>query len=449
MEKKGDSLTFDMADTSPQAPGFINCTMSGLRGAVMTGLLPILAPGIRWNEGVMRPVTITAPEACLCNAAWPAPVSAATVSAAWVVQNVVVAALSRLVAMTPETIREGQAVTKGHMMVMTLAGRDRDGSPFGTFLLDSTAGGGGAFIDHDGLDGSGDYVVPRPCIANVEANESAGPYLYLFRAFVPDSGGPGRMRGGAGTALAITPHDTDGLHAMIVGHGVEVPNAIGQFGGLPGSCGRNFLKRGMGSVSEILAKGSSLAALDGQCLYELGPKPGHIPLGRGDVVGYSFQGGGGYGDPLRRPAARVAADVRNRHVSVEAARAMYGTVLKDGEVDEAATAARRLEIRTERLGMRPNVAAPEDVKPDAALNDLRIKAGRFGCACGHDLGPASQNWKDNARTRVLGPTDNGPMIRLHPDLEIRQFVCRSCGMLLETEVVRSDQASLQTIALAG
>ena len=42
--KRGDTLTLDMGESSPQAPGFINCTRSGLRGALFTGLLPILAP---------------------------------------------------------------------------------------------------------------------------------------------------------------------------------------------------------------------------------------------------------------------------------------------------------------------------------------------------------------------------------------------------------------------
>ncbi len=143
--KRGDSLTLDMDGTSPQAPGFINCTASGMRGAAFTGLLPILAPTIRWNEGVMRAVTIVAPEGVLCNASWPAPVSSGTISTAWIVQNVVVAALSRLVACSKEYANEGPAVTKGHMTVLTLAGQDRDGGPFGTFLLDSTAGGGGAY----------------------------------------------------------------------------------------------------------------------------------------------------------------------------------------------------------------------------------------------------------------------------------------------------------------
>jgi N-methylhydantoinase B len=88
IHKTGDELVFDMEGASPQAPGFINCTFSGMKGALLTGLLPILAPDIRWNEGVLRPVTIRAQEGILCNARWPAPVSGATVSTVWIVMNV-------------------------------------------------------------------------------------------------------------------------------------------------------------------------------------------------------------------------------------------------------------------------------------------------------------------------------------------------------------------------
>jgi N-methylhydantoinase B len=72
VEKRGDTLSFDLTGSSPQAPGFINCTRSGLVGALFTALLPILAPDIRWNEGLLRPVTITAPDGIICNATWPA-----------------------------------------------------------------------------------------------------------------------------------------------------------------------------------------------------------------------------------------------------------------------------------------------------------------------------------------------------------------------------------------
>ena len=172
--KRGDLITIDMEGSSPQAPGFINCTRSGLRGALFTGLLPILAPDIRWNEGVLKPVTIKVPEANICNARWPTPVSGATVSTAWVVQNVAVAAMSRMVACVPSLVQEGQAVTKGQFSVLTMAGPDRDGGPFGMLLMDAMAGGGGAYIDHDGLDGSGDHSIPRPRIGNVEFERSVG-----------------------------------------------------------------------------------------------------------------------------------------------------------------------------------------------------------------------------------------------------------------------------------
>ncbi len=49
-------------------------------------------------------------------------------------------------------------------------------------------------------------------------------------------------------------------------------------------------------------------------------------------------GGGGFGDPLKRAPARVAADVADGLVSREAAREVYSVVVtEDGEVDEAGT----------------------------------------------------------------------------------------------------------------
>lgn len=450
--KRGETLEFDLEGTSPQAPGFINCTMSGLRGALFTGLLPILAHDIRWNDGVMRPVTIRAPEGILCNATRPAPTSSGTISAAWVVQNAAVAALSRMVSCAPGLVGEGQAVTKGHMMVMTLAGRGRDGEPFGTFLLDSTAGGGGAYIDHDGLDGSGDYVVPRPTIANVETNEAGGPFLYLYRSFVPDSGGPGAQRGGAGVGLAITPYDGDGLQAMMLGHGVEVPNSIGLHGGLPGACGRNLRRRGAGDVATLLARYGDTAALlaDGET-ERLGAKPGRMALAAGDVLAYTFQGGGGYGDPLLRDPAAVLADVRKGLVSRDGAGRCYGVVLDGAAVDAAATEAERERQRRVRLGgkapQRWLPALAEAGAPRPAVSATRDR--RWTCRCGCDLGAIAGNWKDAAASRLLDPAQAGDHLTLHAELELREFSCPECATLLEVEVARKSSASLHGMALAA
>lgn len=450
VRKTGEEIVFDMEGSSLQAPGFINCTWSGLKGALFTGLLPILAPDIRWNEGVLRPVTIKAPEGTLCNAKWPAPVSGATVCAVWIVMNVAVAALSRMVSCAPAMIREAQAVTKGQMSVLTLAGKNRDGEPYGTLLLDSMAGGGGASIDQDGLDGSGDYDVPRPAIANVEANEAAGPVLYLFRSFVPDTGGPGRTRGGASTGLALLPYDVEGLNAMVIGHGVEVPNSIGLYGGMPGACAYHLSRPSRDGVGDLIARyHDAESVMTDPEVRDLGAKPGGFKVGRGDVFAYTFQGGGGYGDPLQRDPARVARDVEDGYVSPRSAAEHYGVVFEDGGTvpDLPATEAKRHAIRRDRLnGHVPVAAAPQ--RNDALAPDMRISSdGHFHCACGGDLGPIDGNWKDRAAVRTIPPEACGFHLHLHDELALREFACPDCATLLELEVLRKDEEPLWTMAL--
>jgi N-methylhydantoinase B len=450
VEKRDDELLVDMTGTSPQSPGFINCTPAGLKGAILTGILPIVAAGCRWNDGVMRAVTINAPKGTLCNPIWPAPVSGGTVEGTWVVQNAAVAAFSRLVTVSPETVTEGQAVTKGNMMVLTLAGQNRDGGPYGTFLLDSMAGGGGAFVDHDGLDGSGDYCVPRPCIANVEVNEAAGPILYLFRGFIPDTGGPGKMRGGVTAGVSLTPHDAEGLNALMIGHGVEVPNSAGLMGGMPGACGQNLRRVGNEDLATLVANHASAQVLKGdQRGYEaMGAKPGRFALRRGEIVAYTFQGGGGYGDPIGRAPERVLRDVVEGFVSPAVASAIYGVVIDGGAVDKAATEARRKAIRAARLGGKaPSVMAETQTRypdrPDLHIGDDK----HFRCSCGQDLGRADGDWKAHAHCRKLAPEEAGPFIRLHEDLELREFACPACATSLEVEVVRKDEESLVTMQL--
>ena len=61
-----------------------------------------------------------------------------------------------------------------------------------------------------------------------------------------------------------------------------------------------------------------------------------IPEGH-TIVSYSC-GGGGYGDPYKRPVDKVSFDVREKWVSIEAAQKIYGVVVDAaGVVDQAAT----------------------------------------------------------------------------------------------------------------
>jgi N-methylhydantoinase B len=452
VEKRDDALVFDLSGSSPQAPGFINCTRSGLVGAIFTAMLPILAPDIRWNEGILRPVTISAPEGLICNARWPAPASAGTVSAVWVVVNAATMAVSRLAACATETRPESPGVTKGSMWVLTLAGHDRDGGPFGTFLLDSTIGGAGAYIDHDGLDASGEYPVPRPAVANVESNEASGPYLYLYRRLLPDTGGPGRTRGGMASGLAITPHDTDRLHAMLIGHGVEVPNSTGVFGGMEAACNQAVLRPAQGEEDLPIGRVTdpeSIIELGGE-VHILGAKPGHFDLVAGDVLAYGFQGGGGYGDPIERDPADVVRDVRDGFVTVKSAREQYGVAIQRGQLDVEGTAEERAAIRAERLGGKRPAAAGRELEgngTDVGGVMMFDAHGQLHCYCGLPLGAAHGNFKDHVLMRVVEPHLHGTRIKLHDQLELREHVCPNCAALLESEVAVKGAPSLHTIRL--
>jgi len=63
---------------------------------------------------------------------------------------------------------------------------------------------------------------------------------------------------------------------------------------------------------------------------------------------FNTWGGGGWGDPLERPAEKVALDAKRGIVTAEGAK-RYGVVLTaDLKVDEGATAALRRRMASER-----------------------------------------------------------------------------------------------------
>src|SRR5207247_7303306 len=69
---------------------------------------------------------------------------------------------------------------------------------------------------------------------------------------------------------------------------------------------------------------------------------------RGDVFRHVLAGAGGWGDPLERDPAAVLRDVRNELLSPAKAAADYGVVIRNKQIDAAATARARTEIRAAR-----------------------------------------------------------------------------------------------------
>ena len=444
LTKLGDSIELDFTNSSDQAPGFVNCTRAGLRAGVIGALFPSIAYDIPWNQGLLRPVTMKTRPGSICDAQFPAPVGAATVEAVWVVKNTVQFALAKLKGCTAGMEAEVQAVSCGTMPTVNLGGVDQYGQRYGIHLLDPMMSGFGAYSDKDGYEAGGSYSTPVPNVANVESTEFLSPMLYLRRRLEPATPGAGEMRGGMAASISFTIHGVPSTEALIMTHGVEVPNAAGLFGGFPGSCVRQKLMLNSDLLERQMAGTTAVGVeeLKGEA-EELGPKPGLLELRPGDVFELILQGGGGLGDPLDRDPELVERDFENGFFSSRFAEVVYGVVLKDdGRFDEVATKLQRQQMLQDRMSSAQAPLHPQ--KGPVKRLENRI-GGRlhfashggkiwFACSCGQPLAQSDGNWREGAGFYPI-PPDRKPIdYRLHPQLELRAFICPACGGMLSVEV---------------
>ena len=338
-------------------------------------------------------------------------------------------------------------------------GRDRTGRLVGSILSDHRGGGAGGRSYADGFDFCGKATSHLGFLSNVEAQEWKLPILYVFRRAMADSGGPGRWRGGMTAMAAVVAHKgSDMIWKSQNTAGSDQSNAAGIHGGYPGAGSQCSVVRGSKVWEQYTAGavGLDLPALDGRV--EHLPSKSEGRLGPDDVFAFHPPGGGGYGDPLDREPARVLDDVRNGAVTTEGARRHYAVVLRDGEIDVAATEALRGEHRRERLGGRD--PSPE---PGAGMNlvtrhvigeYLEVAAGpETGSAvtrcrrCGTVLAEEGEDpWSDAARRQeplsAAGPWLAQPFGGDSPNFVLDEAVCPGCGTLLDvSERLRSDLAA--------
>jgi N-methylhydantoinase B len=215
------------------------------------------------------------------------------------------------------------AAGEGGPSLIAIGGYD-EGRPF--VLAEVIVGAWGARAGREGLEGVSN---PLANLSNqpVEFVESDLPLRVLTYGLVPDSGGPGRHRGGLAFARAFALRAERAVLTVRSDRRNNPP--YGLDGGSSGSPSANRLRSALGEVA-------------------LPPMPmGAIEMARGDTFHHVSAGGGGFGSPLDRDPRLVLEDVLDEKVSPAAAREHYGVVLAaDGRaVDEPATTALRAGLR--------------------------------------------------------------------------------------------------------
>jgi N-methylhydantoinase B len=451
LKKRGDRLTLDFTGTSPNAPGLINCTYAGLQAACLTAAYLTLCWDIPWNRGVRDCMDVISDVGTVNNCAYPAPCAMATISAVIVTVDAVWRCLSHMVLASPKYTHEAMATWSGTSMAPIFAGVSQHGFRFAATEMSHFGGGGGASFDRDGVDTAGIVFNTTPNMPNVEDQEAEYPVLYLFRRHLQDSGGPGMFRGGRSGELAYTIYDAPQGHleGLFAGTGAEMPNGIGIAGGLPGSA--ISIARVVGTdIHTRIAKGQPLPdrvdKVAGSLEWLL-CKHARSPIQSGDVWYHSWQGGGGYGDPLLRDPGRVAVDVARGAVSPQVCANVYGVVLSaGGEADAAATQAARSALRSARRAAATTLGGADftltyegegcvAIGPSLTID---MDAGAVSCTqCGHrHCGP------DQDLAAALGLVQTalhsaGPVRGESYDVgrfKLRQFICRGCGTLVESQV---------------
>ena len=354
MTKRDDELTFDFTGSSPQAPYSINCTYWAALGGLFAPLFPLLCYDITWNEGVIRPIRMIVPEDSIVNCTRPAPISVATVGAIQSVNSAACLTIGKMLDASDKYRDEATAVWHANHFAIFMFGRNQHEREAIGILTEVFAGSGGARTFADGVDLGGEIPNPISRMANVETVEAGFPLRYLFRRRFADSGGPGEYRGGTGMEFCLVPHDAPdgGMHYVVSGKGTDFPMSDGLSGGYPGAPCKYVWVRNNDADDDPRNRDFAFA----QSIDEMpGAKEsvswGVYPLLGEDALFVQWDGGGGYGDPLERRTDAVLADCGAGTVTPAVAERVFGVVLEeDGRaVDEDATAARRRELRSQRL----------------------------------------------------------------------------------------------------
>lgn len=295
IEIEGDSMTIDLASTDDVQPGPVNCGEAQAISACRVAYKLLINPDNPPNGGAFRPLTVKLRPDSMLSAREPAP-------CAWyftplgLLIDLVVRALADVL---PE---QAAGASYGDSMVIGIAGlHPRTGQPY--LELEPTVGGWGAWRGSDGQDGLINNVNGSLKDLPIEVLETKFPLRLTEYAFRRDSGGAGKWRGGNGI---IREYRLEGDAAQLfLWFERSATPGWGLFGGGDATPPEVIVNPGRDDERRML-----------KCSRE--------PLRRGDVVRTMTGGGGGFGDPADRDPELVRADVADRHLTADAARAVYG-----------------------------------------------------------------------------------------------------------------------------
>ncbi len=304
----GNRMTLDFSRTSPACAGPVNISLSTAVASVYVALKHVFTD-VPANGGVLEPIEIVIPDGSLLNVRAPKPVGGYTETILRII-DVVFCAIAKL---APERVN---GCAYGTINALSLAGHRKDGSRWVMFSF--FGGGHGGHPEGDGLN-HGNAPISTATIPPAEILEAAYPVMFTQWALRPDSGGPGRHRGGLGAVYEIELLEENAAVFLFGERGKYAPPGV--VGGRTGALNRFQYQQDDGYHAPALVS-----------------KAVGIQIKRGQRLHLETPGGGGYGAPYERDPEAVARDVALGYVSVQSAQRDYAVAVNDdGTLNDAKT----------------------------------------------------------------------------------------------------------------
>jgi N-methylhydantoinase B len=276
---EGDRIIADYTGTDAQVDRAINCALCYTYAMTMYGVKVCTSPNLPNNEGAWRPISMIAPDGCIVNPVFPASGGSRMLIGHYL-PMLVFGCLGQIV---PERV---MAACGSPMWGMNQSGVNAHGKPYANMFFYN--GGMGANMRGDGIS-----CLSWPSNVSstaIEITEHIAPLRVHYKRLRPDSGGPGRHRGGLGQEIALESRSETPIAVSFLAERTIFP-AFGVEGGKAGAPG--------------------VLRINGD---KVDPKKQYV-LSRGDTVILATPGGGGHGDPDQRNKVARERDIQAGYIS--------------------------------------------------------------------------------------------------------------------------------------
>jgi acetone carboxylase, alpha subunit len=322
----------DMDGASAWGWHSMNCTPSGMQGAIWVQFTQTLICNDKVNDGAYLAIETNFPEGTIANLGD----AEGSTGIAWAFLQPAFQGFPRTLSRALQArgfIEEVIGAYSCSGNVIQGGGIDQYGNSSAIMNFEIAAQGMGAKYVLDGTDTAAAMFNPEGDAGDVEMWELISPMIYLSRRIKANSGGAGRHRGGSSFESLSMVHGTPFWELQNLGTTRILAQAL--FGGYPGSAAyvhnikRNDLRqRAERGEAYPLADGSfddpALMAIEGERTYKHDNFTTLAPFAEGDLYLSVMKGAPGLGDPLLRPVEEVERDVEQGHLLPRFAESIYG-----------------------------------------------------------------------------------------------------------------------------